>query len=159
TGFSPAFRTTKTASLKCLPSQHARAKIGEAISTHFVKVRSRTVTFPTPAPEPEWAEPLLLRPHDQERTSISFLCLESCASPLTESILMNMSIAIGHCPFIFSARSEAVESVFSNNVGPFSLKLVLTARCSHLCGPETTGPASSSLAKSSNAGNNFLLDR
>jgi hypothetical protein len=40
TGFSPAFRTTKMTSLKCLPSQHAGAKIGEAVSTHFEKVRS-----------------------------------------------------------------------------------------------------------------------
>ena len=43
-------------------------KIGEAVSTDFEKVRSATLTFPAPVPEPEWAEPLLLTPHDQERT-------------------------------------------------------------------------------------------
>jgi uncharacterized membrane protein YfcA len=37
---------------------------------------------------------VFLIPHDQDRTSISFLCLESCASPSTLSILMKMSTAI-----------------------------------------------------------------
>src|SRR5271170_7241091 len=77
TGLSPAFRTTRTASFKCFPAQHANANLGVALSTHFEKLRSCTLALPAPAPPPECAEPALLIPHDQERTSISFLCLES----------------------------------------------------------------------------------
>jgi hypothetical protein len=40
TGLSPAFRTTRTASLKCFPAQHANANLGVALSTHFEKLRS-----------------------------------------------------------------------------------------------------------------------
>jgi NAD(P)-dependent dehydrogenase (short-subunit alcohol dehydrogenase family) len=40
TGLSPTFRTTRTASLKCFPAQHANANLGVALSTHFEKLRS-----------------------------------------------------------------------------------------------------------------------
>src|SRR3984893_13100278 len=71
TGFSPALRTTRVASLKCLPSQQAKASFGVEESTHFVKLMSWTLHLPAPAPPPTCADPELLIPHDQANTSMS----------------------------------------------------------------------------------------
>ena len=60
-----------------------QASLGVELSTHFVRLMSWILTFPAPAPPPTWAEPLLVMPQDQARTSISFGWALSFDSPLT----------------------------------------------------------------------------
>src|SRR5262245_12528943 len=65
---------------------------------YFVNDRSFTLTLPDPPPPPMWAVPDCERPQLHDRTSISSLCFPSSDSPLTPSILKNMSTAISPSP-------------------------------------------------------------
>src|SRR5690349_3857489 len=89
----PALRWVIVASLMCSPTAHARSRLGDALSMPCVKTMSWKVALPAPPPAPviDWE---LLTPQENDRTSISPLCLSSADSPLMSPILAKMSAAI-----------------------------------------------------------------
>src|SRR5919106_1359925 len=82
TGFSPpAFRQVSVALLNCLPAITAWARLGEALSTHLVIVRSLTLALPAPPPVPTCIVPVWVAPQLQARTSTCSAKPSALASP------------------------------------------------------------------------------
>jgi hypothetical protein len=83
----PVFRAVSTALLRCFPDAHASIRLGLALETRAVKLKSRTWTLPAPAPPPTPPGGAgFVSPQDHASTSISPLCLSSVLSPGMPSI-------------------------------------------------------------------------
>ena len=73
-------------------------RLGEDLSRWWVKVRSWKLTLPDPPPPPWPRLPDWDRPHAQDSTSISSLCLASRDSPLIVPIRAKIELAIMRPP-------------------------------------------------------------
>src|SRR4030095_16033911 len=82
--------------LACTGSPAGSPGAGAALAMRGTMDRSWKVALPAPAPPPEAMEPAFVTPHENESTSISFLCLSSSDSPLISPSFAKMSDAIGH---------------------------------------------------------------
>ena len=77
-----------------VPRAAAVISFVDDLSIHLVTEMSWKLALPAPEPPPTWVVPDCETPQLHARTSISPLCLASCASPSIPLILRNMSTAM-----------------------------------------------------------------
>src|SRR5262245_59318738 len=97
----PARQSVRTAEAKWSPAAQAWAAFGDALSNSFWMTSGlMSQRWPVKVPEDDTVPVMAcVTPQLNERTSISFLCLESLDSPSTPSTFKNTSDGMADSPF------------------------------------------------------------